>query len=343
EGGGQMLRTSLGMSLLTGKAFSIHSIRSSRPIPGLKPQHLAGVRLCQELSDSVVEGAEIGSQKLVFYPRKIKSRTLSVDIGTAGSITLLLQTILPAVVFGPGKVRLKIIGGTDVPFSPPIDYFTNVLVPYLRKFAEIDVQVTRRGFYPAGQGKVEVAIKPKFVFEEGMALASYQAMVREAVNLKFERRPELVAVKGVSFASKELDDVADRQARSARAGLSGLLCPVKIDTFYGETSSPGSVVTLWAIFGDSDKKDSVILGASRLGEKGVRAEAIGSDAALSLSSEIKSGGCADSHLADQIVPFVAVAGGSLPLGQMTAHLKTNVDVVNNFLSVKLENKTLFSV
>ncbi|MEK6968533.1 MAG: RNA 3'-terminal phosphate cyclase [Nanoarchaeota archaeon] len=349
EGGGQMLRTALGLSLLTGKAFSMHSIRKGRTEPGLKNQHLAGIRLCKELSDSVVEGDELGCQNVVFYPRKIKPRTLSIDIGTAGSLTLLLQTVMPALVFGPGKVRLKLSGGTDVPFSPPVDYMSNILFPYLSRFAKIDFTVSKRGFYPAGGGAVEIIVRPKQVFGENLSFDSYSSTIKESVK-KFSKtsRPKIAAIRGLSFASKELssDEVAERQARAAKHALRALGCPVKIESFYGETRSTGTVISLWANFGESDDEQSVVLGGSALGEKRVRAEIVGANAAESLLSEIHSGACIDSHMSDQIVPFLAIAGGKFLLGKVSDHLISNCYVVEKFLGnaikVDKENKLLFT-
>jgi len=344
-----MLRTALGLSLLSGKAFSMHSIRKGRADAGLKNQHLAGIRLCKELSDSVVEGDDLASDKVVFYPRRIKPRTLSIDIGTAGSITLLLQTVMPALVFGPGKVRLKLSGGTDVPFSPTVDYMRNVLFPFLLKYAGIDFQVSRRGFYPAGAGKVEIILKPKFIYDEQMSFESYCSFVGEsAKKFSLTQRPKITAIRGISFASKELEssEVAQRQAISAKKILVSLECPIKIESFYGDTSSIGSTITLWANFGEADGEQSTVLGGNALGERNIRAEIVGKNAAESLLSEIKNGGCVDLHMADQLAPFIAICGGSVQLGIITPHLRSNCYVLEKFLGEKLkideEKKVLFT-
>ena len=129
EGGGQIIRTALAMSAITGKAFRIINIRKNRDNPGLANQHLYCVKAVKELCDAQVEGAELGSEKLEFYPRKIKPQTLSIDIGTAGSVTLLMQSLLPICIMSDGKFRIRAKGGTDVRWSMPYDYMANVLFP----------------------------------------------------------------------------------------------------------------------------------------------------------------------------------------------------------------------
>ncbi len=337
EGGGQMLRTALALSLLTQKAFSMHSIRAGRDNPGLRPQHLSCVRLCQQLCDAVVEGDEIGSMKVTFYPRAFKPRTLAYDIGTAGSVTLLAQSVLPALVFGPGKVRLRLTGGTDVRASPTADYFSNVLLPLLRSFADIEFTVLSRGFFPKGGGSIELFVRPKVPKAAQESFAAYLVRLRGALRgfeLTFPPKP--VLVRGISFASKELEasQVAQRQARSARLGLQTLLLTVKIDSMYAQTQSIGSAITLWVRLGESDVVP-LSLGSSALGERGVAAEAVGSEAANRLLAQLQSGGCVDSHLGDQLVPFLAIVGGKIKLGALTDHLRSGVYVTRAFLGETL--------
>src|SRR3989338_5676512 len=161
EAGGQILRTALALSVITQKPFTISNIRSKRPQPGLKAQHLEGVRALQELCDAEVTGAELGSTALTFQPHEIKKKQLLIDVKTAGSITLILQALLLPCVFAKKQITLTIKGGTDVSWSPQFDYWKEVIVPYYRNYAEIIPRLQKRGYYPKGGGEAEVKIKPK--------------------------------------------------------------------------------------------------------------------------------------------------------------------------------------
>lgn len=339
EGGGQILRTALGLSALTGQAFEITDIRKNRPNPGLRPQHLSCVKAVAELCNGSFEGAEVSSGAIKFYPRQIKSRTLSVDIGTAGSVTLLLQSLLLPVVFGDTKFRVKVTGGTDVPFSPPSDYFASVLVPHLRKFCEgIEFKVERRGFVREGGGKVELQAKPKFSLSEYGSFNEFLSAIRGDVTSKmtFVNQGKLLQIKGSSVASADLQkaDVAERQAKAAKAILSKLDVPVSIGSSYSETLSTGSVISLWAVFSDSDEVSQlnpVILGSSCLGERGKKAEDVGREASFQLMNEISSKAPVDRHLADQLLPFLALAGGKIKVSEITPHCLTNIYAIEKFL------------
>jgi RNA 3'-phosphate cyclase len=140
EGGGQIVRTALALSTLTGKPFKIDKIRHNRSRPGLKPQHLSCIDALKQLANAQVKGAQAGSDSVEFFPDRIYAATLSVDIGTAGSITLLLQSLLLPCMFADAPVRIKIKGGTDTRWSIPIDYFTNVILPFFNELASIEIK-----------------------------------------------------------------------------------------------------------------------------------------------------------------------------------------------------------
>ena len=165
EGGGQIVRTALALSTITQKPFEVTDIRKGRPNPGLKNQHLFCIKALEELCNAKTGYAELGSTRLRFIPGKIKPQTISIDIGTAGSITLLLQSLLIPSIFANKKVRLKITGGTDVSWSPQFHYLTQVILPHLRKYADIEPSLLKRGYYPKGNGKVDIKIKPKFTLQ----------------------------------------------------------------------------------------------------------------------------------------------------------------------------------
>ncbi len=339
EGGGQILRTALGLSALTGQAFEITNVRKNRPKPGLRPQHLSCVKAVAELCNGSFEGAEVSSDAIKFYPRQINSRTLSVDIGTAGSVTLLLQSLLVPVVFGGKKFRVKVTGGTDVPFSPPSDYFANVLLPQLRKFCEvIELGIARRGFIPAGGGRVELYAKPKFPLSDyGSFEALLKALRSEATaSINLTSQGKMLQVRGSSVASNDLQraEVAERQAKAAKAILSKLDVPVGIGSSYSETLSAGSVISLRAVFSGDDEVSQlnpVILGSSCLGERGKRAEDIGRESAFQLLNEVSSKAPVDRHLADQLLPFLALAGGKVNVSEITPHCLANIYAIEKFL------------
>ena len=314
EGGGQIIRTALGLALYTGKPFHIIKIRAGRPNPGLQPQHLAAVLACQEVCKGIVEGAELGSQELTFYPKPIAKGSYSFEIGTAGSCTLLLQALLPCIY--KAGMRLKVTGGTDVPYSPSADYFINVLLPQI---GNIEARLMRRGYYPKGAGRIELKMKQQAI--EPLVLSS---------------QGKLLSIKGISHASKDLEkaEVADRQARAAKLKLRELGCPIEILSEYCDSSSTGSGITLWAQCSDDASQHRIILGADSLGMKGKSSERVGQEAADKLARSVQSGAAADSHLADQLLPFLAICGGQISAEEISPHCTTNMRVIEQFLPGK---------
>jgi RNA 3'-terminal phosphate cyclase (GTP) len=338
EGGGQIVRTALALSTIAQKAFEVKDIRKGRSKAGLKNQHLFCIKALEELCNSKTEGVELGSEHLKYWPGKIKGRTLSVDIGTAGSITLLLQSLLIPSIFA--KVRLKIIGGTDVSWSPSFDYFNNVFLPQIRRYADIEASLLKRGYYPKGGGKVDIKIKPKFSLEN----------LKEAPKVELMEQHSLVHVKGVSHASLDLQkaNVAERQAKAAKLIVNKLNCPVQIRTEYCDTLSTGSGITLWVIFSkdpeEIDIMNPIRLGADSLGERGKRAEEVGREAADKLLKEIESKAAVDRHLGDNLIPFIGLIGGKIKVSEITNHTLTNIYVCEQFLGkvfkVDRENRVI---
>ncbi|MBI2133560.1 RNA 3'-terminal phosphate cyclase [Candidatus Woesearchaeota archaeon] len=337
EGGGQLVRTALGLSTLTGASFEIMNIRRGRCDSGIKAQHLKCVEVLENLSGAKAEGAVIGSERLAFFPGKMESRTLSVDVGTAGSITLVLQAALVPLIFGTGKVRLKLFGGTDVPWSEPFDYFREVLMPNLAPFcSRFDVSLERRGYYPKGGGMAEVVVIPEHRVCDFSSFGDFKACL-SGKRIDLVERGSLAVIKGVSHASLDLQksSVAERQALAAKRGLSDLGCPVIIQSSYSDSLSTGSGICLWAEFtnlrGEIDQKNPCILGSDSLGARGKRAEDVGREAAESLVSEISSGAPVDKYKADQLLPFLALFGGRIRVSQVTPHCLANIYVIEQFL------------
>ncbi len=336
EGGGQIVRTALALSIITQQPFHVTNIRSGRDKPGLKMQHLNCITALQKISDSNAQGTALGSTELTFTPAPLKGRSLSVDIETAGSITLFLQAVLLPCMLSGRQMKLEVIGGTDVAWSMPIDYFREVLVPQLCRWAEIDARVEKRGYYPKGNGKVVIRIRPK----------------DEKKPIDLLEQHNLIQIKGVSHASKDLEKarVAERQANSAKQMLARYNCPVTIRTEYSDSLSTGSGITLWAVF--SEKKDDIdvaspiIIGADELGEKAKPAEEVGKIAAQKLIEAIDSKAPADAHLADNLIPLMALFPPSAVKAQkITKHTETNIYVVEKFLPARfsVENNVIKSL
>ncbi|MBI4148078.1 RNA 3'-terminal phosphate cyclase [Candidatus Woesearchaeota archaeon] len=328
EGGGQIVRTALALSLLTSKPFRITNIRSGRDKPGLKAQHVHAIKAAQQLSDASVSGAVEGNKELEFHPRTFTAKKLSIDIGTAGSITLLLQALLPAIIFGPKRCTLEISGGTDVAWSCPADYYANILLPTLERYAHIGFAIKKRGFYPKGGGQCTLTIEP------------LHPLGAQAPPLVLDTQGTLVKINGVAVASKSLagHEVAERMAQSARDLLTNQYkIPIDIRTEYADTFSDGCTITLWAVCSptqDVTPHTRRLIGADVLGEKGIPAETIGREAAQKLIKTLDSGAAVDEHLADNLIPFLGLCGGTIKTSTITPHTTTNMFVVEKFLPVK---------
>ncbi len=316
EGGGQIIRTAIAMSAITGKLIKITNIRANRSNPGLQPQHLTGVKAAAELCNAKVSGAELRSTELVFEPNKIRFGKFKFDIGTAGAITLVLQTLIPIAAFAPSKTKFEIIGGTNVLHAPPIEYFQNVFCDYAEKFGLlITCEVEKHGFYPKGGGKVNVEVNP----------------IKERKAIGLAERGELLNVKLVSIASEGLKQasVVERQVAGFKSKINPDL-QVKAFPSYVDTLSTGSSVYAHALFSNCK------LGCSALGERGKKAEDVGKECAVDLMKEVNSNAVVDKHLADQLIPFLGLFGGEFITSEITEHTKTNVWVVEKFIEKKFK-------
>lgn len=309
EGGGQTVRTALSLAAMTGQPFHIVDIRAGRPDPGLKPQHLAGVRLMQKLCSARVAGDAVGSRELTFVPGKVGGGPHEYDVGTAGSLTLLMQSALPALVASPVETELYLKGGTDVRWSPPTDHYHMVLFPLLRRMgANLEMTVERRGFHPKGGGAVRLRVK-------GAPLSP----------LRLEERGEPIRVIGRACVRNLSKEVAERMIASARTELPGLVAEKDVDV----GPCPGAGLTLAAEY------RGAILGWSALGERGVPAEKVGHEAASCLKKVMEAGGTLDSRTADQLITYMALADGDscFSVGKISGHLASQMDLLPRFLPV----------
>ncbi|MBN2459758.1 RNA 3'-terminal phosphate cyclase [Candidatus Woesearchaeota archaeon] len=328
EGGGAILRQALALSMLTGKEFSINNIRKNRPNPGLAAQHVACLDAAKNLCSAEIVGRYIGATEVSFKPGEFKAGHHKIDIGTAGSITLLLQSVLLPSIFCNKRISFQITGGTDVNWSQPFDYFKYVFLPQLSRYADIEASLFQRGYYPKGGGDMRVVINGKCTLFDPLP------------PITLLEQKKLLLIKCISHASIDLEQakVAERQSESARLYLEKVGAPFRAEHQYSRSWSTGSGITLWALYGDDeiDWKNPVILGADSLGERNKKAEAVGKEAAQSIHELITAGAPVDPFLADQLIPFMAVAGGKIRASKITNHVRSNIYVVEKFLDVKFE-------
>ncbi|MEM7828094.1 MAG: RNA 3'-terminal phosphate cyclase [Candidatus Aenigmatarchaeota archaeon] len=318
EGGGQILRTALSLSCITGKPFRIFHIRKGREKPGLMPQHLTSIMAAKEISDAYVEGGYIGSTDLIFSPRKTKAGEYSFDIGTAGSTLLLLQTIIPPLLFSEHVSKISIKGGTHVPFSPCYDYIEKVFAPFLNSIGiRINLKIKSYGFYPKGGGFIEAEIYP----------------ADSISSVEIVERGRLIGIRGVSSVANLPLSIAERQRASAKAYLKEKLgdwVPIDIKTMDVPSPAEGTFVFLLC------ESDNVLSGFSSLGRKGKSAERVGEEAASELTAYIRSDGALDPHLSDQIVIYLAMASSTsrFTTSSITDHLLTNLWTIGQFFKFK---------
>lgn len=314
--GGQIVRTSIGLSAVTGKPIKIINIRKGRCTQGLAEQHVQAVKALAKLCDAKIKGVELHSTELEFIPGKIKSGKVNVKIATAGSVGLALQALLiPAI-----KTDLTINiqgGGTYGKWAAPIDNFKYVLFPLLEKMGyKAEIKVEREGFFPVGGAIVKVhsgkaELKPLEILEKG----------------------KIISIEGRSVASEHLKkaEVAERQAKAAKKILfDHFKIDAKIKKEYSKSLCHGSGIQLWI------KTENTVIGANGLGERGKKAELVGEEAAKQLIEDYGKG-CVDRHTVDQLIPYLALAGGGKILAaEVTGHVTTNAYIVEKLLQVKFK-------
>jgi RNA 3'-phosphate cyclase len=321
SGGGQVLRTACALSTMIKKPCRVFNIRKDREKPGLMPQHLLGIQALAQLCNGSLEGDFLGSEEIKFYPTEIKVKDLRVKIETAGSITLILQTLIPPALFAPGPVKIIFDGGaTDTFFSPTLDHFRYIFLKILGKMgAKVEIEVLRKGYYPSGGSQVRVNIFPS-------KLKPLNLIERGSIK-------KITVISGAANILKE-KKVAERQVAGVREILGKLKLPTEEKVEYYDTRCPGSQICLIAEF------ENTVIGTDNLGKLGKRAEDVGKEAALELLKEQKTGACLDKHLADQILPYLVLARGKsqVTVSEITNHCKTNIWVIEKFLEGEFEIK-----
>lgn len=320
-GYGQLLRSLISLSALTLKPVKITNIRKGRPKPGLMPQHLMGVKVAGEFCNATIGGLELHSMEVEFAPKSFNITDKRIDIGTAGSIPLLLQSLTPILVFSEKPTNLEIVGGSAGLGSPTIEFVKYVNYPLLSKFGLPlpEVEVARQGFYPRGQGLVRIKFHP----------------VKKLKSIDLTDPGKIMSIRGVSVAGSLPSHIAERQANSAKRILT--------DNGFGDvgirvqtvtTASPGTSITLWA------ECENTVLGADRIGKMGFPAEKVGESVALDLVSSIGSKAALDKYMSDQILPFLALGDSEskITVEKITEHSIINIQAIERILPVKFEVK-----
>ena len=316
EGGGQVLRSSLTLSVLTGQPLRIDNIRARRSKPGLRAQHLASVQAAAAISQAEVAGASPGSTTLLFRPGRVQPGQYRFDIGTAGSTSLVLQTIFLPLALADAPSTVTITGGTHVSWSPSFHYLDRQWLPVLRRMG-FDARLTleRAGFYPKGGGRVRADIQP--------------AGTLQPVDL--EERGELRRVSGISAIANLPEHIVERQRQQVERRLGGWVPELAVETVSLSSPGPGTVVFLQA---ECEHGGG---GFTALGKRGVPAERVADEAVNQLETFLARNAAIDKHLADQLIlPLVFAPGrSSLSTAEITQHLLTNIEVVQAFLDVEV--------
>jgi RNA 3'-terminal phosphate cyclase (ATP) len=312
EGGGQIVRTALALSAVTGQGFEITRIRAGRSVRGLRPQHLAAIRAATLACGARVGGAFDGSPDLRFEPGPVAAGDFRFEIATAGAVTLVLHTVLLPLATAAQPSRVEVTGGTHVPASPSFHYLDRHWRAVVERLGvTVGLTLSKAGFYPPGGGEVRADVQP---------------WPRPA-SLSLEKRGALVGIRGTSGASRLTGDVARRQADAARELLwERRRLESTWDVVDVPASSPGSFLLLEAVFEESRAAFGF------LGQRGVRAEVVGDRAARTLLKFLEGEGAVDPHLADQLAVPLALSGGGgrVTTTEVTRHLETVAGVVSQF-------------
>jgi len=317
EGGGQILRTSLALSVCLQKPFKIEKIRANRRRPGLMRQHLTAVKAAARISNAHVEGDELNSQQLLFSPSEVQAGEYHFAIGTAGSATLVLQTILLPLLFAKGTSKITIEGGTHNPLAPPFDFLQYAYLPLLEKMgAKINATLVRPGFFPAGGGCIEVVVEPVNKLQP--------ISLVERGNI-IERKAQ-VLIAGLPF------HIVERELKVLKQKLNWPENCYEIrdlNSSYG----PGNVITVIV------KSENVCEVFTGFGEKGTKAEAVADKVVKDVRRYITNGVPVEEHLSDQVLLPMALAGeGEYVTTTPSRHTLTNIDVIKHFLEMTIDIK-----
>ncbi len=314
EGGGQLIRSALSLSLVTGEPFVMRNIRAGRKRPGLMRQHLTSVLAAQAVGEADVEGASVASTELTFKPRSLRGGDLHFAVGTAGSTMLVLQTVLVPLLRATLPSTLTIEGGTHNPTSPPFEFVSQVFLPVLARMgAQVDAKLERHGFYPAGGGRVRVLITPSDALSK----------------LELQARGALVERHITALVSNLPDQLGQRE-------LEVLLARLGWDRSYGrvvlvpDSLGPGNALLAELVF---EHATELLVG---FGEKGISAEHVGEQVAHEVQRFIASDVPVGEHLADQLLlPMALGAGGMFRTLELTSHATTQIELIRMFIGTQI--------
>lgn len=312
EGGGQILRTSLSLSLVTGRPFRIEKIRAGRQRPGLLRQHLAAVNAAVEVSKAKVEGGELGSQELIFRPGPVRPGTYRFAVGSAGSATLVFQTVLPALMLASGPSQLTLEGGTHNPLAPPFDFLSQTFLPLINQIGpRVECKLERSGFYPAGGGRFTAEIAP------ATALAPFKLITRSEI--RHRKATVLLANLPAHIADREIAILKEHLPWAAEA------FNARTDV---ESPGPGNAIVVELGY------DELTEAFSGFGQKGVRAEVVIKELIQEVRQYLSSQAPVGEYLADQLLlPMALTGGGQFVTNALSRHSKTNIEVITKFLPV----------
>ena len=314
EGGGQSVRTSVAMSTVTGKEVHLTRIRENRPTNGLSKQHCTAVQAVVDITGSKVEGNTLGSRELTITPGTNRKYDITMDIGTAGSISLVLQAMQLATVPFEHTMNVDISGGTNVMWAPPIDYYQQVLYPLMSNMGiDASVEILERGFYPEGGGRVKASFQPIKKIRP-LKLLDLGRLKKVKVNCFIQRLPRSITDQMVEGCTEVLDPYCDTEISYQRTN----------------GSSKGAGMSLVAEY------ENGLLGSNVLTTRGHPAKQAGMDVANDLIQIIESGSTLDVNTADQVLPYMAMADGdsAFSVQRISRHLLSQMDTLETFLDVK---------
>ena len=313
EGGGQILRTSLSLSLVTGRPFRLFNIRARRQRPGLQAQHLAAVRAAAAVGQAQVRGDAAGSREITFRPAAVMPGDYAFDVGTAGSALLVLQTVLPPLLAASSPSSLLIEGGTHNPLAPPFEFVTKTYLPLVERMGpRVQAKLDRHGFYPAGGGKIRVTIQPSATL----------------ARLELPERVEWRRRRAIALVANLPRHVAERELKVLKRGLG--LEPRDLRIEEVQARSPGNVAFVEL---ESGELTEVF---TSFGELGLPAETVAARLVESVGPFLEAGAPVGEHLADQLLlPMALAGGGSFFTPPLSSHARTNIEVLKRFLPVDI--------
>jgi len=318
EGGGQVLRSSISLSAITGKPVRIENIRAGRRKPGLMRQHLTAIRAAAEICDAELVGGELGVREISFTPGAINGGDYRFQIGTAGATTLVAQTVLPILSHADKNSTASISGGTHAAWAPSFDYIDQAFLPQFREMGgRAALELKKYGFYPAGGGEIHLTVKP----------------IKTPARLDLVERGDKVSERLVAVVSNLKRSIAERELKTALRYMN--MDAHQGEIIHSESQGPGNVITL---FSEYDNVTEVFIG---LGEHNVRAEQVAKRMVIEAREYISSKAAVGPHLADQLLlPMALLKGGSFTTTELTQHTRTNIDIIKRFVDVDIKTREL---